>query len=142
MFKVVDSPDVTDVAFAIAKEPNEGRYRKPVYSSYLMNLHDKAIEKVYVHSRLVDVFGGKGPAVLRPDRQHERVTFYRQVAPLSALKIESIISAELKLHNQYWVSFNLGNELFHRRFFFVANSVQEKNFTALPLLEERGILIK
>jgi hypothetical protein len=46
------------------------------------------------------------------------------------------------VNNEFWLSFFLGNNMYDKKFIFVAGSIKEENFTKVPLVQKSGVLIK
>ena len=46
------------------------------------------------------------------------------------------------LSNQYWLSFYIGEKLLDKKYIFLAGSIEEDNFTTIPLMEKRGVMIE
>lgn len=135
MKKDIEMPEVEGVYIAIAQEKNENQ--EDVWYVYLVNDKDGPIENVFVNSRgyLNDLNGNKEKSsVLRH--------FYKVVAAKSVQKIEVIVPEVFKLNNEFFVSFYKDGKLFDKRFVFVPDSIQEKNFSLIPIVEKKGVWIK
>ena len=102
---------------------------------YLINQKDEPLENVLVSSR------GYGELEGETRRTSEMRHFLDTLEPRSWARIERIVEDVFALNNQYWLSFYLGQELFDRKYIFVAGSIEEENFTTLPLMNKRGVMI-
>ena len=63
------------------------------------------------------------------------------VKALSFAKVEAIMPELFAISNQYWVSFYIGAQIFDKKYVFVAESIQPKNYTEIPLIGKKGILL-
>lgn len=134
MIRNVQIPTVTDVAVAVVKELNEEK--EWVWSTYLINLKDVEIENVMVSST------GYGEI-----KNEKRLTstlrhFIGNVEAGSFVKIEPIMEELFAINNEYWVSFYINKEIFDKKFVFLAESICEENFTQIPILNKKGVMIK
>lgn len=134
MIRNVQIPTVTDVAVAVVKELNEEK--EWVWSTYLINLKDVEIENVLVSST------GYGEI-----KNEKRLTstlrhFIGNVEAGSFVKIEPIMEELFAINNEYWVSFYINKEIFDKKFVFLAESICEENFTQIPILNKKGVMIK
>jgi hypothetical protein len=67
--------------------------------------------------------------------------YLERLGPRSWARIERIVEDVFALNNQYWLSFYLRDTLYDRKYIFVAGSIEETNFTTVPLMEKRGVMI-
>ncbi|MBK8497220.1 MAG: hypothetical protein IPL52_00015 [Flavobacteriales bacterium] len=65
-----------------------------------------------------------------------------RLGPKSWARIERIVEDVFPLSNQYWLSFYIGPELHDKKYIFLAGSIDEANFTLLPLMNVRGVTIE
>ena len=68
--------------------------------------------------------------------------FYELIGPEMAVKIEPLDSKLFKLANEYWISFQYDNFMYDKKYVFVRGSFMEVNFTQIPIVERKGIMIK
>jgi hypothetical protein len=45
------------------------------------------------------------------------------------------------LHNEYFISFFNSQGLFDKKYIFLAESIHEKNFTSIPYMNKKGVMI-
>ena len=102
---------------------------------YLINLRDVTLENVLVSSR------GYGELEGEERKTSEMRHFLENLAPRSWARIERIVEDVFGLNNQYWLSFYAAGQLHDRKYIFLPDSIQEENFTTVPLMEKRGVLI-
>jgi hypothetical protein len=68
--------------------------------------------------------------------------FLDVVEPHSFCKIEPIMEDVFGVNNEYWVSFYLNNIMYDKRYVFLAESINESNFTLVPEINRMGVMIK
>ncbi len=134
MIRNVQIPVVTDVAVAVVKELNAEK--EWVWNTYLVNLKEVSLENVLVSST------GYGEI-----KNEKRMTstlrhFIGTVEANSFVKIEPIMEELFGINNEYWVSFYINKEIFDKKFVFLAESICEENFTNIPVLKKKGVMIK
>jgi len=134
MRKDIHPPKVEGVAMAVVREPDpdggEGWY------VYLVNQNDFALENVLISSR------GYGEIAGEARRTSEMRHFLGRLGPKSWARIERIVEDVFGLNNQYWLSFYIGRELHDKKYIFLPESIQEGNFTTVPLMKVRGVMIQ
>lgn len=64
------------------------------------------------------------------------------VPPKSAVKIEMIDSQVFEIYNEYWVTFFYANRLMERKFIFGPYTIDKSFLEAVPVLENKGILVR
>lgn len=134
MKKDIEQPRVEGVSMAVVHEPDpEG---EQAWYVYLINEKDVALENVLVSSRGYGEIEGEQRATSEMRHHLERL------GPKSWARIERIVEEVFPLSNQYWLSFYLNGVIHDRRYIFLAGSIDEANFTRLPLMNARGVLIQ
>lgn len=130
MKKDIPVRKVIDVAVAIIPKDKE------LWEVYLLNLKKDAIQNVLINSKGYGEVDGKKvqTTALR--------YFYETVAAESAIKVEPIQTKLFDIANEYWVSFQYDNFMFDKKYVFVRGSISEHYFTTIPILEQKGIMIK
>ena len=48
----------------------------------------------------------------------------------------------LAIANEYWVSFSFNDYLYDKKYVFVPGSLDEMNFTEIPFLNRKGVMIR
>lgn len=134
MLKDIHEAKVEDVAMAVVREEDEDG--EEGWYVYLINRKDLAIENVLVSSR--------GYGELEGETRHTSVLRHHleTLEPKSWARIERIVEDVFALSNQYWLSFYIGKKLFDKKYIFLAGSIDENNFTTIPLMEKRGVMIE
>lgn len=134
MRKDIHPPKVEGIAMAVVREPDEDG--DDAWFVYLINTNDKAIENVLVSSR------GYGEIQGESRKTSELRHHLDVLGPKSWAKIERLVEDVFALSNQYWLSFYIGKDLHDKKYIFLAGSIDEENFTTLPLMNKRGVMIE
>ena len=134
MIKDIPRLKVEDLAIAIlppAEDSND-----ELWDVYLINLQEELIQSVLITSRGYGELAGekRKTATLRH--------FFAQIGPLQIEKIEPLPPALFNLTNEYWVSFSLNDHLYDKKYIFVQGSIDPSNFTMIPFLNRKGVMIR
>jgi len=132
MIKDIPVNEVKNVAVAIVREGDE---HSEDWNVYLINLNDFPITGVFITSK------GYGELNNEVRKTSELRWFYENIPAREVVKVEAIVEDVFGLHNEYWVSYYIGTEIFDKRFIFLAESIKPENFTNIPVLNERGVMI-
>jgi len=65
-----------------------------------------------------------------------------EIPPHSFAKIEPIVEDVFGINNEYWVSFYLDSKMYDKKYVFLAESIREENFTLVPVLNKKGVMIR
>jgi hypothetical protein len=133
MIKDIPELVVENIAIAIIPEKNE--LDEAVWNSYLINLKDEKIEGVLVTST------GYGELNEEKVKTSTLRHFLDEVEPKSYIKIEPIIEEVFGINNEYWLSFYLNKTMYDKRYVFLAESITEANFTTIPIINKKGVMI-
>ena len=133
MKRDITYPKVQGVAMAVVREKEEGALGWYVY---LINQNDVPLENVLVSSH---GYGQVGGEVLNTSEMRH---FLETLAPRSFARIERIMEEVFPLNNQYWLSYYLEGVIHDKKYIFVPESISEDNFTDLPLMDRRGVMIE
>jgi hypothetical protein len=134
MRKDIHPPKVEGVAMAVVREADEEG--EEAWYVYVVNLNEVRLENVLVSSRGYGEIGGE------TRRTSEMRHFLGELGPRSWARIERIVEDVFGLSNQYWLSFYIGRELHDKKYIFLPESIQEENFTTVPLMKKRGVMIQ
>jgi hypothetical protein len=139
MKKDIEELKVEDIAIAIVpREDHTGadEVDEEMWDTYLFNFKEEPISSVLVNSRGYGELDGQtvSTSVLRH--------FYDYVGPLDYVKVEPILKKVFGLTNEYWVSFSYNNHLYDKKYIFVIGSIDAANFTTIPFLNRKGVMIK
>ena len=133
MKKDIDHPAVEDVAVAVILEEVDG---ENVWNVYLLNLKDVPIKNVLIVSKGYGEIEGE-------HRQTSTLRFFFDEIPAQEYgKIEPIMDFTFGLSNEYWVSFYIDEVIYDKRYIFLPETINEKNFTKIPLIEVEGVMIR
>ena len=124
-----------DIALAAVPEPNPETGVAEWYI-FLLNLKDTKITNVIVASRGYGVV--KKEKVETSQLRHH----VEAIPPQSFVKIEPIMDNLFPLNNQYWVSFYIDREIFDKKYVFLAETIRIENMTDIPLMGQKGVLLK
>lgn len=125
---------VEDVAVAVVPEINDLGAEEWIV--YLLNLKGSPIDGVLISSKGYGNLNGKDvkTSMLRQ--------FFEKIAAHDFVKVEWIDKQLFSLNNEFWVSFWQDGKLFDKRYVFVTESIIENNFTEIPMIGRRGVMIK
>lgn len=136
MKKDIPEYKVEELAIAILPRTDNGTQDHEMWDVYLLNLKGDAIENVLVNSR------GYGEV----DGEQMKTTilrhFFNEIGPKQALLVEPIQTKLFDIANEYWVSFTYDGYMYDKKYVFVRGSISEDNFTTIPVLQRRGVMIK
>ena len=133
MKKDIIVPKVEGVAMAVVREEEDGG---SAWYVYLLNRKEVSLTNVLINSQ------GYGQVKDEQVRTSELRHYIEELQPLHYARIERIMEDVFALSNQYWLSFYVGETIFDKRYIFLPESIQEENFTMVPLINKRGVLIE
>ena len=134
MKKDITRPKVEGVAMAVVqREDPDG---EPAWYVIVINERDEPIKNVLVSSCGYGML--KGRSVKTSELRH----FVGDMEPRSHKQVERIVEEVFVLTNQYWLSYYIGSTIYDKKYIFVPESIQADNFTDLPYLDERGVMIR
>jgi hypothetical protein len=131
MKKDIQFHPVTGLKMAIVKEKNDTEDK---WALYLINNNLIALEVLMITTKGYGEIGGvyKKTSVLRHCIEKLEAT--------GIARVESMDPALFSLNNEFWVSYYILDQIFDKKFIFVAGSVREKHMTYIPELDMQGIL--
>lgn len=133
MKKDIPAPLVENVVMAVVLEEENGQN---VWNVFLINLDIVPITNVIVTSRGYGELNGerRSTSTLRH--------FYEKIPDLEFTRVEPIMEDTFGLTNEYWVSFFIDGQVYDKKYIFLPESITEKNFTQIPLLNVEGVMIR
>jgi hypothetical protein len=136
MMKDIPNLKVEDIAIAVAPRPEGDPDKEKFWDSYLINLKEEAISNVLVNSRGYGEVNGEKmkTTILRH--------FFEEIGPLQVVKIEPIQVRLFDLTNEYWISFSHDDYMYDKKYVFVKGSITEDNFTTIPFINRKGVMIR
>ena len=134
MLKDIPNLVVENIVIAVVPETNESN--KKVWNVYLVNLYDKGIENVMVSSKGYGTFQGREvkTSVLRH--------MIGNIDSHDYAKIEPILTDLFALSNEYWISFYLDKQIYDKKYVFLPEAIKEENFSLIPVLNLKGVMIR
>ncbi|MEY3367804.1 MAG: hypothetical protein RI973_959 [Bacteroidota bacterium] len=136
MRKDIPEHKVEQLAIAIVPRIEDGMVDQEMWDVYVINTRESSIENVLINSR------GYGEVEGEQMKTTTLRHFFNEIGPQQALLIEPIQTSLFDIANEYWVSFTFKGYMYDKRYIFVRGSIQEENFTTIPLLERRGVMIR
>ena len=133
MLKDIPHLRVEQLALAIVPRPDK---TEELWDAFIINLKKEAIQSVFVNSR------GYGNINGEKMRTTTLRHFFEEIGPEKAIQIEPIQTRLFDLANEYWVSFMYKGHMYDKKYVFVKGSIDEMNFTTIPLLDCKGVMIK
>lgn len=127
----IDIPEVTNLYVAAVREKHE-EYGSMDWNAYLINDRDHAVEGVLIVTKGFD--GDHQTSTMRHSLD--------SLPPKSYAKIEFLQEEVLKLNNEFSVSFFAEGKMYHKKYIFRKNTVNEKALRDLPVMKKRGVLLK
>jgi hypothetical protein len=134
MKRDIEHPKVEGVAMAVVREEDDTG--APAWYVYLINQKEVPLTNVMVTS---EGYGVVNEESLRTSALRH---YIEKMEPLSFAKIVRIMEDVFALNNQYWLSFYVDGTIFDKRYIFLPDSISEENFTELPLMHKRGVMIE
>ena len=108
-----------------------------LWECFLINFKEEAIQNVMVVSR------GYGEDETGEKRRTSTLRhFFEVVGPLEMMQIEPIPKALFWLSHEYWVSFSFEGHLYDKKYVFVVGAIDKANFTMIPFLNRKGVMIR
>ena len=131
MKKDIDIPEVEEVYIAVVREENE-EFRTQDWNAYIINNRKTDLETVLVVTRGFD----------QKDVTSTMRHSISKLPPQSFAKVEFLQEEVLKLNNEFSVSFFAEGKLYHKKFVFRKNSINEGALKEIPVMPQKGILAK
>jgi hypothetical protein len=135
MKKDIPELKVEDLAIVIAPRSADAEHEE-LWETYLLNLKEDAIKNVMVSS------WGYGELNGREKKTTTLRHFFERVEPLSLVPIEPILTEAFALTNEFWLSFTFEGQMYDKRYVFVVGSMEPINFTLIPFLNRKGVMIR
>jgi hypothetical protein len=68
--------------------------------------------------------------------------FFEQIEARASQKIETIPKELFWLSHEYWVSFQYDGHMYDKKYIFVTGSLESSNFTHIPILDTKGVMLR
>jgi hypothetical protein len=134
MLKDIPKLVVENIAMAIVQEKDDNG--EAIWNVYLINLYNEKIEGVMVSSKGYGNYDGRN--VKTSMLRHLIGTVEAQ----DYAKVEPIMPNVFGLTNEYWISFYLNKNIYDKKYIFLPETISEVNFTLIPLLNKKGVMIR
>lgn len=131
MKKDIKIPIVEDVFVAVIREKHL-EYGTLDWNAYIINNTDKDLDTVLI------VSSGYSSTKQTPVMRHQ----LKQLPARSFAKIEYMQEAVLELNNEFKVTFFMGNQMFDKTYLFRKNTINQRAFQPIPLVNTEGVLVK
>ncbi|MES2557148.1 MAG: hypothetical protein V4604_13410 [Bacteroidota bacterium] len=135
MREELKGPKVENVRVVIVPEKNpEGGIQHYVY---LLNLREDIMEGIIITSKGYGTNVETGESVKTSTLRHS----LEVLLPDEAAKIEPIMEEVFGLTNEYWVSFWAEDVMYDKKFIFLPETINEKNYIDIPKLGVKGVMV-
>jgi hypothetical protein len=135
MREELKGPKVENVRVVVIPEKNpEGGIQHYVY---LLNLREDIMEGIIITSKGYGTNVETGESVKTSTLRHS----LEVLLPDEAAKIEPIMEEVFGLTNEYWVSFWAEDVMYDKKFIFLPETINEKNYIEIPKLGLKGVMV-
>jgi len=134
MKKDIDFLEVIDIGIAIVLESESEESRN--WKAFLLNFKSETINNILVST--------KGSGLLN-GAEVKTATFRHSLgslAPQSYTPIEIIDESLFVIHNEFWLSFYIGDRVFDKKITFLADTISAVNLDLIPLIMLPGVIIR
>lgn len=134
MKKDIDFLEVVDIGIAIVLERETAENRN--WKAYLLNFKSETISNILVSTKGYGLLNGE---------EVKTATFRHSLgalAPQSYVPIEIIDESLFTIHNEFWLSFYIGDRVFDKKITFLPNTISATKLALIPLLMLPGIIIR
>lgn len=125
-------PPVKDVLVAVVPRNNDTTAE--LWDVYVINTGERPMENVLITSQGYGSIDGrdKTTTVLRH--------FHQRLDARSYVRVEPIQRALFGLRNEYWISFNAGDDgMLDKRFVFTPGQINAEALETVPVLDKAGV---
>lgn len=129
MIKDVKFPEVKDVIVTVVLEEHP-EYKTMDWNVYIINNKGVPIEMVLIVSKGYN--NTKKTSIMRHKIENLPAKSYA--------KIELLQDDVLALNNEFKVTFFEDNKMYDKAFLFKKNSIHKSNLSALPVMQQQGVL--
>lgn len=129
------SPLVENVKMVVIPEKNEEGATQ--HYVYLLNLRDDIMEGIIITSKGFGVDETTGEKITTSMLRHS----LEVLLPDEAAKIEPIMEDVFKLTNEFLISFWVEDTMYDKKFIFLPETINEKNYVTIPKMGGKGIVV-
>jgi hypothetical protein len=135
MKKDIEIPKVENIFFAAVQEWNDD-FMDKIWTVYLINDSDYDIESVMVVSKAFGSVDGemKKTSLLRHAFVH--------IPAVSVMKVEILEKKVLQLHNEFMLTYFIGDRLYDKKYIFNAQSITPDYVEEVPILFVDGVIVR
>lgn len=131
MKRDIEIPEVKEVYVAVVREENKD-FRTQDWNAYLINDRPTAIDTILIVTR------GYNEVNTTSTMRHS----LKELPPQSYAKIEFLEDNVLQLNNEFSVSFFADGKMLHKKYIFRKNSINERALQEIPVMKQKGVLVK
>ena len=131
MKKDIEVPAVEGVYVAAVREKNE-EFQSMDWNAYLINDRETPVDTVLIVTR------GYDDKDVTSTMRHT----IKELPPKSFAKVEFLQDDVLKLNNEFSVSFFADGKMYHKKYIFRKNTINEKALQEIPVIPKKGVLLK
>jgi hypothetical protein len=135
MKKDIPELKVEDMAIVIA--PRDEFIEDELWDTYIINFKPDPIQNVLIVSRGYGL-DADGEKRMTSTLRH----FFEEIGPLETHQIEPIPTELFWMAHEYWVSFTYEGNMYDKKYVFVEGSIEKTNFTKIPILNKKGVMIR
>jgi hypothetical protein len=129
------SPLVENVKMVVVPEKNEEGATQ--HYVYLLNLREDIMEGIIITSKGYGVNDATGEKITTSMLRHS----LEVLLPDEAAKIEPIMEDVFKLTNEFLISFWVEDTMYDKKFIFLPETINEKNYVTIPKMGGKGIVV-
>uniref|UniRef100_UPI00404B3181 hypothetical protein n=1 Tax=Fluviicola sp. TaxID=1917219 RepID=UPI00404B3181 len=126
---------VENVKMVVVPEKNEEGATQ--HYVYLLNLRDDIMEGIIITSKGFGVDETTGEKITTSMLRHS----LEVLLPDEAAKIEPIMEDVFKLTNEFLISFWVEDTMYDKKFIFLPETINEKNYVTIPKMGGKGIVV-
>jgi hypothetical protein len=104
---------------------------------YLLNLREDIMEGIIITSKGYGVNEATGEKITTSMLRHS----LEVLLPDEAAKIEPIMEDVFKLTNEFLISFWVEDTMYDKKFIFLPETINEKNYVTIPKMGGKGIVV-
>ncbi|TAK31790.1 MAG: hypothetical protein EPO28_18100 [Saprospiraceae bacterium] len=136
MKKDIPQHKVAELAIAIVPREEDIFAEDGLWDVFVINFREQPIHNVLVNSRGYGEIEGEiqKTTILRH--------YFEEMGPRKAYHIEPIHTKLFAIANEFWVSFTFNDYMYDKKYVFVKGSITRDNFTKIPMLDRKGVMIR
>ncbi len=139
MKKDIPVRKVKDIVMAIVPRDDHPEIlsdEEGLWDCFLVNMDRDSIKSVIVSSKGYGQLNGE--SLKTTTLRH----FFEEIEGETYAQVEPIPRKLFDLTNEYWVSFLQDGYMYDKKYVFVIGSISKQNFTEVPILSRKGVMIR